>query len=541
MHSVMPLSSKCAAMVEKGLDEKYAAVALQLANNDSAYAAELVEMMQRRRGELLPTAPDSTGLPYVTAESTESDAENAEAGTAGQGKTPEQMSELNSEDSNWEVVDFKCPVCHVDSADLSDQLIPCAVCALQYHTLCAGLRRIPFTNKTEKDKENREKYVRKHFQDWKCDTCVALAAGLDETESDAGDRKMSSKSSMSSFGSEKGSRRDDASTVVSSGPNSVTRGAAHTMSVPTSRQQYGVTTGGGGVIITDAVRTPVNATGQPFSPLPPSASGRPAVTTGSKAKTGSLLHPTRSVSSEDVSPSGSNKSSPAKPALESSTHAHSGSASLGQSLMSPPAKSKTDQVATLMGLLASHGLSAEDLVGMPEAKQKETLVNLLSSSHGGSLSNSTMSAGEAASKEVKQQDLASALKGLIARSASVGGSSTSASASAGGETPASAVRSKSTESTDGPFDARAAMLEVIRRKAAQSATATAEPATQYGSGSASTGSAGPSGMTPAGGYVGGGLPPGHAGAFVTNGPSFSRGPTINNSEFAKYFKMLKVW
>jgi hypothetical protein len=211
-------------------------------------------------------------------------------------------------------------------------------------------------------------------------------------------------------------------------------------------------------------------------------------------------------------------------------------------MMSPPAKSKTDQVATLMGLLASHGLSAEDLVGMPEAKQKETLVNLLSSSHGGSLGNSSMNTADAASKEVKQQDLASALKGLIARSASAGGSTAPAGASSGGDAPASAVRSKSTESSDGPFDARAAMLEVIRRKAAQSAAATAEPSpTQGAVGATPAGIAGAGvGMAPVGGYVGGGLPPGHAGAFVTNGPSFARGPTINNSEFAKYFKMLKV-
>lgn len=36
-----------------------------------------------------------------------------------------------------------------------------------------GLRRIPFTLKTDKEKQNREKYIRKHYSQYQCKECKA--------------------------------------------------------------------------------------------------------------------------------------------------------------------------------------------------------------------------------------------------------------------------------------------------------------------------------------------------------------------------------
>ncbi len=40
------------------------------------------------------------------------------------------------------------------------------IVARSYHTTCVGLRKIPFGCKTEKDRETRDKYIKKHFGDW---------------------------------------------------------------------------------------------------------------------------------------------------------------------------------------------------------------------------------------------------------------------------------------------------------------------------------------------------------------------------------------
>ena len=543
-----PLSREFNALVEEGCDPKYAGVALQLSNNDREAAAHLVQQMLRRRAELTATEPltatdDSEAQGYATAQSAESD---AGAGVEISPRSPtkritqsalggldeEQMSEWNSEDSNWEVVDFKCPVCSVDDVALADQMIPCSICSQQYHTTCAGLRRIPFTTKSEKDKDNRDKYVRKHFQDWRCESCIACAADLNDVISDGGGAKFSSKSSLSSVGSETLNRsaagRDDASTIASS---SVTVNApqrsAHAMSTPSSRQTYGVASAGGGVIVTDAVRVPVNPTGQPFNPIPSSSS---ASAIKSKGKVVSLLFPNRNASDDPSPPSSTLSSTPRKPG---STVSEASAPVLASSqIMSPHIKSKNDQVATLLGMLASHGLNAEDLIGMPEAKQKETLAKLMTSSSS-DLSNSNISTSgnsDTNSKEERHQDLASALKGLVAKSAT---QTKSAEAVSEPIRPFSADVPASANNTETVFDARSAMLDVIRRKAQQASAAS---------------SSAPSPSTAPAGYPAAGFP-GSANHSALDSRAVAKsgvaapgaeGLTINTSEFAKYCKMVKV-
>jgi hypothetical protein len=578
-HAVMPLSAKCGALVEKGYDPKYAAVALQLANNDATTAHELVQLMLRRRAQLLPEGAadftqDSGSGHYVTADTPVSDGAEGTTqqesaphrhhtprkrreGSATSSPEDEQLSEIHSEESNWEVVDVKCPVCHADDPEQLDQMIPCSICAQQYHTLCVGLRRIPFNMKTDKDRVNHAKYVRKHYADWRCEGCVACAADLQEGASELGNHRFSSKSSLSSLGSAANSRSTSAKTndgsTISSGM--AQRMAAQGLPASASR--------GGGVIITDAVRTPVNPANSGDTAA--ATSGRPNLSVSTNKGKASLLFPSRNVVSGENSPAGSKVSTPSKPTagvgMEDS-HSHSsgttmrtpgpaaamagGNASAVQHLMSPGTRSKTDQVAILMGLLASHGLSAEDLVGMPEAKQKETLVNLMAAHNGGGLSNSNMSASGTSDggREEKHQDLASALKGLIAKtSAPATAKKIAAGATpAGGDKVGLAERSASGDGGEPAFDARTAMLEVIRRKAAQASAAPAAATSAAGPAPVGMGASTPGGAygsiaaraAALSGVPAGGVGQGAAGA----GPA--EGPVINNSEFAKYFKMIKV-
>jgi len=68
----------------------------------------------------------------------------------------------------------KCSVCEDDSAAKDDQLVNCTVCQLGYHAICVGARRIPFTLKSAKERENRTKYIQKHYSSWKCKSCKEL-------------------------------------------------------------------------------------------------------------------------------------------------------------------------------------------------------------------------------------------------------------------------------------------------------------------------------------------------------------------------------
>ena len=662
----MPIPAQTEELISQGLDAHYTPIALQLANNDHHYAARLVEMMQRRREELTCTTTtsnttavaDSEDLEYTTAQSAESEigtnpgqgfstphkvspksnntttpGAHAATGTRSRsvsGSISGQVSGLhsrnasgippsdelsewgNSEDSNWEVVDVKCPVCNVDDPTLVDQIIPCCICAQSYHTQCAGLRRIPFGTKTEKDAENREKYVRKHFKDWKCSNCVACAADLTDPLEQSRSR-LNSTTSINSLdidnlsisgpivGGFNGNSylrsshgRDDVS-VSSGGIASHHSGStpghhrAHTahMSIPTSRQSYGVASGGGGIIITDAVRTPMNPTGLPFTAHVPAGTGsavkpnlKVTVPRGAKGAPGSILHPVRS---ETPDASGSPQSS-SKSLSPSRTHSSDAAHVANNAYFSPAIKSKNDQVASLMGLLATHGMNAEDLIGMSEDKQKETLVNLMSSASN-SLNNSAMggsNASSAAAQEVKQKDLASALKGLVARTNTSNAAAAAqqhqqrsaeiaASASGAGGSNAAAGGDNNEEEAEQPFDARKQMLEMIKRKT-QQANAPVVPAGGGSIGGAggggngvgfnSGGIGGSGGASPyfpsqSGGFGGGGGAAvgvnagagtgsggagggGGGGGSGVPGPAGGEGLIIINSEFGKYFKMIKV-
>jgi hypothetical protein len=528
------MSSKCAILVERGCDPKYAAVALQLSNNDLDHAHELVQRMQERRAQLVAAAPqpatqDSEGLHFVTADTAESSASPvkgpfspAGAGHGAAAAEEEPMSDWNSEDSNWEVVDFKCPKCGSDDPSQADQVIPCSICTQQYHTHCAGVRRIPFSNKTPEESENRDRYVRKHFANWKCEKCIACAADLDGSES--GGQKIGSRSSLSSLGSEGASRthsrtnsrsQEDGSTIATSIAGIASR-HAHA----------------GGVIITDGVRSAgIASTAGNATPSGGSVGSGKANLNASTTKSGktSLLFPNRN--STEASPPSSKASSPSKPTLESS-HLQTPGPHGAHLLMSPSTRSKAERDAALLGLLASHGLTAEGVAALPEAEQKETMLRVLNANNGAnSLNSSSMSTSGSGSGKEGKHDLATALKGLVAKAA---GDNVRRNTTATSATPAPTQPSAAAEGETAPLDARAAMLEVIRRKAAMAqggdgggvAGATKTEAPDISTMSVSARAAA---MAAASGN-----------AVTAAAQTATPGPAINSSGFAKYFSMVKV-
>jgi hypothetical protein len=140
LHSVVPDPKKCSELTaDQGLIEKYVGVALQLGNNNSGFALDYVMLMHNRVNELITAVP--------------------------------VLSDSSLVDSNLEI---GCSVCKEDNPLKTDQIISCSHCLRVFHTFCVGLRKIPpFGTKTTQDIIIREKYLKTHFGEWKCQRCEA--------------------------------------------------------------------------------------------------------------------------------------------------------------------------------------------------------------------------------------------------------------------------------------------------------------------------------------------------------------------------------
>ena len=220
-----------------------------------------------------------------------------------------------------------CTECNKDEANKQDQLIPCTSCAAYVHTTCEGFRRIPFTLKTEKERQNREKYIKKHYSTWICKSCTAV------------DLKRTSPKANTEF-----------KNSVGMAPHSSSKGIPHTGGVPALSGGGKGSSGGTGT-----------GTGVPSSGTKPhvpssSSSFRP---------TGTGQTP---VSSPDNNGAGAGASwmSPAQHTRSVQPHP--------QSPVPPHVQTKHDQAAALMGLLAASGLTMDALMAMGEEKQKEALI-----------------------------------------------------------------------------------------------------------------------------------------------------------------------
>ncbi|CAM9254483.1 unnamed protein product, partial [Ectocarpus fasciculatus] len=76
------------------------------------------------------------------------------------------------------IEDDVCRVCRTNEYAKRDQIISCSSCNLNYHTHCTGNRRIPFTIKSSKERQSREKYIKKYYGTWLCPDCSAPSNGV---------------------------------------------------------------------------------------------------------------------------------------------------------------------------------------------------------------------------------------------------------------------------------------------------------------------------------------------------------------------------
>lgn len=72
-----------------------------------------------------------------------------------------------------------CHVCKEDDYMMRPQIVCCTgKCGCFYHTMCVGLRKIPFGLTTLSDRTNHGVYVKKFFSAWECDSCAMLPSAI---------------------------------------------------------------------------------------------------------------------------------------------------------------------------------------------------------------------------------------------------------------------------------------------------------------------------------------------------------------------------
>ena len=57
-----------------------------------------------------------------------------------------------------------CFTCLKDDRPKRNQLVPCSACHREFHTFCLGRRAVPFTLKTTRERQNREKFILKQYR-----------------------------------------------------------------------------------------------------------------------------------------------------------------------------------------------------------------------------------------------------------------------------------------------------------------------------------------------------------------------------------------
>jgi hypothetical protein len=216
-HFVEPDPLKVTALQDMGFPGKFAPPALRLANNSLDNAAELVKLMKKRAADLerdsakgggtVGRSPGGTSPSPGSGSSVSYSAAGADLIVGSSASSQRYQSAGGSSVSDTLLSDRviehvysprsptsqrppgevdsrpvslaltgshadNCPVCGKEDATKEDQLIPCTgSCRRHYHTFCLGQRRIPFTLKTEKERQNREKYINKHYGTWVCTAC----------------------------------------------------------------------------------------------------------------------------------------------------------------------------------------------------------------------------------------------------------------------------------------------------------------------------------------------------------------------------------
>lgn len=57
-----------------------------------------------------------------------------------------------------------CSECCKDDINKRDQLVPCSACHRQFHAFCLGRRAVPFSVKSSKDRQSRQKFISQNYR-----------------------------------------------------------------------------------------------------------------------------------------------------------------------------------------------------------------------------------------------------------------------------------------------------------------------------------------------------------------------------------------
>jgi hypothetical protein len=187
-------------LMNRGYSSHYIPLALQLSNNNLDDAIMLLEKMDARANDLYQQQDNDSGSGHYSSReglrtNLSFDSDNAiqddyndslyetpdrrmsNASLIGQGRRDSSRPESISSRTSVSTVSYTpseftaCSTCGDSSSGKSDQLVPCSNCHKFYHTFCFGGRRIPFSMRTESDRQSRDKYVAKHYGVWRCNSC----------------------------------------------------------------------------------------------------------------------------------------------------------------------------------------------------------------------------------------------------------------------------------------------------------------------------------------------------------------------------------
>ena len=204
-HSVETDPVLLSELEDSGYPTKYISSALKLANNNFEIAGQFIQKMMARDVDLrgdseskdsITAVPFSNSPPKRKTSCSYSDSgrdlhQNPHALLTGRKFDVDPFTGLNTLLTDGDLVDIEdlseeeqeddvedndiesvssygsnliCSICSNDDVLQKDQLVPCAACRLEFHTTCLGRRLVPFSLKTPKERQAREKFISKNYR-----------------------------------------------------------------------------------------------------------------------------------------------------------------------------------------------------------------------------------------------------------------------------------------------------------------------------------------------------------------------------------------
>lgn len=275
-----------------------------------------------------------------------------------------------------------CKICDNDNASKKDQLVLCenkenkVGCNCWYHTTCVNVKRIPFSSRTKKDRDNRDKYMLKYFSNWKCPACVAAPAVVPPSVSPP--VPSFSTANMPSSGVQGIANASYETSALPPSPRNISSVRPRSIS-PVPRGSNGA--GGLNGTANRAFQTPTRSPPRP----PRQGQGQGQGQASTPLAETSSAHVIRGHGLTKDSPSGSGLI-PLPPAGTTPNVTESPLAN---------SDSKQAQAAKLMSLLTTSGITIESLLKMGEAEQRSMLVAAAAKLSGGD-ENGNSEGGQAA-------------------------------------------------------------------------------------------------------------------------------------------------